>query len=280
MHCHEDRANDEGEAKPSLKMLGLVVVIGLLLQSCASPAENLLRRAGELGLVRQTFIANGFQLESFSKADSRARRVLHVYLEGDGLPWLTKEWISADPTPRYPLMLHLMALDGSPSLYLGRPCYNGHARDVGCSPLLWTYRRYSPEVVSALADALQGFLLKHAYAGLVFIGHSGGGALALLLAIRFPTTRAVVTLAGNTDTQVWTDLHGYTRLVGSLNPANFTGGDFKEIHWLGGKDAVIPPNVFMPVLKQRHASKINVIPDYDHVCCWKNGWSQILKQLP
>ena len=229
---------------------------------------------------RHVLIVSGFELEGFAKERLKTGGILHVYLEGDGLPWLTKEWISADPTPRYPLMLHLMALDVSPSFYLGRPCYNGHAQDVGCSPLLWTYRRYSPEVVSALADALQGFLLKHPYSGLVFIGHSGGGALALLLAMRFPATRAVATLAGNADIDLWTNLHGYTRLVGSLNPAHVTGGDFKEIHWLGGKDDVIPPDVFLPVLKQRHSAQIIVIPDYDHVCCWENVWPEILKQLP
>ena len=261
-------------------LIAALLLLGLLLNACATPAQKLQQQAKAYGLARHVLLVSGFELEGYFKESLKVGGILHVYLEGDGLTWLSKEWVSADPTPWNPLMLRLMVLDRSPSFYLGRPCYNGHAQDVGCSPFLWTNRRYSPEVVSVMADALQGFLLKHSYSGLVFIGHSGGGALALLLAMRFPATRAVVTLAGNTDIDAWTDLHGYTHLVGSLNPANFTGGGFKEIHWLGGKDAAIPPEVFLPVLKQRHAAKITVIPDYDHVCCWENGWPEMLKQLP
>ncbi len=250
-----------------------------MLLSCASPAQKLLQQATDLGLPRQTFTADGFQLESHTKDGKPTDKILHVYLEGDGLPWASETSISTDPTPRNPLMLRLMALDASPSLYLGRPCYNGHAEDTGCSPLLWTHRRYSPEVVDAMANGLAGYLRTHPYSCLVFMGHSGGGALALLLAQRFHTTCAVVTLAGNADIDIWADWHGYNRLEGSLNPSQFAGGHYPEFHYLGSKDKTIPPSIFQSVLHKRPNARIIIIPEFDHVCCWEDHWQTILETL-
>ena len=63
-----------------------------------------------------------------------ASATLHVYLEGDGRPWLDGGTrVAADPTPRDALALRLMQRDGSPSLYLGRPCHF-IADDPHCAP--------------------------------------------------------------------------------------------------------------------------------------------------
>jgi pimeloyl-ACP methyl ester carboxylesterase len=66
-----------------------------------------------------------------------------------------------------------------------------------------------------MARALEGLVGDNNL--VLLIGHSGG-ALAILLAARVPQVVAVVTIAGNLDTDVWTKLHGYLRLQGSLNP--------------------------------------------------------------
>jgi pimeloyl-ACP methyl ester carboxylesterase len=152
--------------------------------------------------------------------------------------------------------------------------------DAGCSPLLWTYQRYGPDVIAAMMEALTSFMREYRYTGLVLIGHSGGGALALLLAQHFAATREVVTLAGNADIDVWADLHGFTRLQGSLNPASVPGGEFAEMHLLGGRDEVIPAAVFQPVLRKRQNAQIAIIPGFDHVCCWEKLWPDILNNLP
>ena len=258
-----------------------VFLMGLaLLQACASPAERLRGRADGLGLSHQILSANGFALEAFHKTGAKDKAALHVYLEGDGLAWASLNQVAADPTPRNPLMLKLMAQDGAPSLYVGRPCYNGHAEDPGCSPLLWTHRRFAPEVVESMAEALRVFLRGKAHSGLVFLGHSGGGALALLLASRFPETLAVVTVAGNADINAWADHHGYSRLQGSLNPADFPAGAFPEFHYLGGKDQNIPPTLFLPILKKRPNARVETFAGFDHVCCWESVWPEILSRLP
>jgi len=261
-----------------LRKLAALLTLAALLPSCASPTERLLRLGEESGFAHKTLAGKGFRLEAFAKGGRG--EVLHVYLEGDGLPWASFDQISADPTPRHPLMLELMRQDRSPALYLGRPCYNGHAQDPGCSPWLWTHGRYGAEVVESMAAALAGFLLENPRGGLVFLGHSGGGALALLLAQRFPETLAVLTLAGNTDIDVWADLHHYSRLRGSLNPANFAGGAFPEIHYLGENDATIPPALFRPLLGKRRTARIVTVAGFDHVCCWDALWPKILHDVP
>jgi hypothetical protein len=38
-----------------------------------------------------------------------AHAPLHVYIEHDGTPWLQGVHVAADPTPRRPLVLELMA---------------------------------------------------------------------------------------------------------------------------------------------------------------------------
>jgi hypothetical protein len=252
----------------------------LWLQACASPAERLLQQGTDFGYARRSLSGNGFQLETFFQAGRASTKVLHVYLEGDGSPWASFNRISDDPTPRQPLMLGLMRQDSSPALYLGRPCYNGHAADTGCTPWLWTFGRYAPTVVDAMATALTAFLQQHTYTGVVFLGHSGGGTLALLLARHFPTTQAVVTIVGNTDIQRWADYHHYSRLQGSLNPADFTDNGFPEWHYLAENDRVIPPALFRPVLAQRRNAQVITVTGFTHLCCWDALWPKILTQVP
>lgn len=204
---------------------------------------------------------------------------LDVYLEGDGHAWVSRWEPATDPTPYDPIMAETMIQDNNPVLYLGRPCYHGHAMDRGCSPILWTDRRYAEEIVDALAKGLLRFLKHYPFKQIVWIGHSGGGALALLLAPRFQETIAVVTLAGNLDTSVWTRLHNYSPLEGSLNPAEGKRGRWLEFHYLGELDKTIPVAVFEPIAKKRQGAEVIVIPGADHTCCWQKQINPILKHL-
>jgi len=251
----------------------------LLATGCASPTQRIDETAARFGYQPLGLEGNGFRLAAFFKPGAKdSGKRLHVYLEGDGTPWRSRRTISDDPTPRDPVMLRLMALDEGPALYLGRPCYYGHSADNGCSPALWTHRRYGPEVVDSLADALRRFLSQNAYERLALFGHSGGGALAVLLAPRFPEISAIVTLAGNLDIDAWTAYHGYSPLTGSLNPVETTTDGIPEYHYLGGTDRTIPPSVFEPIANRRSHARVFVLPGFDHRCCWQDVWKDILKQ--
>jgi pimeloyl-ACP methyl ester carboxylesterase len=151
--------------------------------------------------------------------------------------------------------------------------------DAGCSPKLWTFRRYGPEVVNSLSAGLSGFLEQTGYSRLALFGHSGGGALALLLAPQFAKTYAVVTLAGNLDTAVWSTYHRYSPLLGSLNPAEMRNEGLIEYHYLGASDPIVPPSIFEPLAQRRAGARVAVMADFDHSCCWEKVWPAILVQL-
>lgn len=257
----------------------MIVAAVWLLSSCATPTEHFDELALRFGFRRE--LVRGVQFDHVTYRNVAAGDLLHIYLEGDGLPWLRRTIIAADPTPRQALMLELMALDKAPSLYLGRPCYHGLAQSPPCSAELWTSRRYSLEVVESMAAALNNILARTDYAGLVFIGYSGGGALAMLLAERFSQTCAVLTIAANLDTAGWTSHHGYSPLQGSLNPATRPPlpSRIKQLHFIGGQDENILGDLILPVVKSQLGAAFVVFESFDHTCCWRAEWPAILVHL-
>jgi pimeloyl-ACP methyl ester carboxylesterase len=207
--------------------------------------------------------------------------VLHVYIEGDGRGWLTRHTVSRDPTPLKPLMLELMALDPQPSAYLGRPCYFGLASSAGCDARLWTSHRYSAEVVGSLERVIEVLLAEGDYSAVVLFGHSGGGTLATLLASRLPQTRALVTIGANLDVGAWADLHGYTPLTGSLDPARereFPTGIF-QVHWAGSRDTEIPPSLLLALRPYLGDDGVRIRDGFDHDCCWNEIWPRQLTEI-
>ena len=258
---------------PSSRILGGILVL-LALQACAAHRADEL--AGEYGLSSVTVAGQPFQHQVFLQQGGG--KLLHVYLEGDGRPWSTGERIALDPTPDEPLMLELMAQDAAPSVFLGRPCYF-NLSDPACAPVWWTDRRYSTEVVASLSRALDS--LCAGYAGLVLIEHSGGGALAMLLAARRDDVRMVVTLAGNLSTRAWADEHGYTPLYGSLDPAGEPplGPHIAQLHLLGERDTVISLSMLSAALKVQPGAETRLVPDADHSCCWSKLWPQVLSEV-
>ena len=257
----------------------LIGLIGLqLLGACQSPSARLQAQAEQLQLKLIEWPANQYVISLFYQPGIMGE-VLHVYLEGDGQPWLQGLRPAIDPTTHNSLMLPLMAMDRYSVLYLGRPCYNGHALDPGCDPRIWTSARYSREIVEALASALTNFCKAYGYQKMVLIGHSGGGSLAMLLAQSLPQTRLVITLAGNYDIDAWADYHHYLRLTESVNPAQQPSTGLPEWHFLGELDTVIPPQLFVSALKQRANSYVEVLPNLKHQQGWEAIWPQILEKL-
>lgn len=251
----------------------------LAVTACASPAAKLYAQAEQLKLQPLELQGGAYRLTAFFKAGQPRNSRLHVYLEGDGRPWERGMWPASDPTTRASLMLPLLAMDTGPALYLGRPCYNGHAEDSGCEPRLWTSARYGEPVVSAMSDALEQFRASRGFQQLVLIGHSGGGSLAMLIAGRMSQTVAVVTLAGNYDIDAWADYHHYLRLRESINPAAQPATGVLEWHLLAGQDKTVPPDLFYKALQARTHSEVEVLPAIDHHDGWQSAWPQILNRL-
>ena len=252
-----------------------VLLLGLA--GCAVPATDWWRQVAAAGFQATVVGGDPFRHVVLDKP-GRPSGVLHVYLDGDGTPWEGTR-PAADPTPRNPLVLELMRLDPEPSVYLGRPCYHGLAGDAGCEPALWTDARYSERVVGSMTAALRAHPAARAVDRLTLIGYSGGGALAMLLAPRLRRTVAVVTVAGNLDTDAWTAHHRYRRLSGSLNPAAQAPlpPRIHQRHYVGVRDLVVPPRI--AARGPFEASTVVTVPDFDHVCCWARLWPSVLEEL-
>src|SRR6266567_3693573 len=225
--------------------LTLSLVIALL-GGCAGPSERFAARASALGFGAARVEGEGFAHVVYRPAGLRpdGGRVLHIYLDGDGTPW-ERGRPAADPTPREPLVLRLMALDRAPSAYLGRPCYHGLATTPPCVPALWTDARYSEAVVASLAAA----------------------------------GRRLLTVAANLDVDGWAELHGQSRLAGSLSPARRPPlpARIYQRHYAGGRDRVVPPGIVAggEILPET----LRVIPEYDHTCCWVELWPRLLEEV-
>jgi hypothetical protein len=246
---------------------------------CTPAYRGFEREARAAGLERSQVQGLGFQHAVFRHPDRpAARETLHVYLEGDGTPFIRPTLPAADPTPRHPIIPTLMALDPAPSLLLGRPCYHGLAASPGCEPGLWTRARYSEAVVASMAAALARIVPPGG--DLVLIGYSGGGALAVLLARRVPQVPAVVTLAGNLDTDAWTRQHGYSPLTGSLNPIAGPplSGATMQLHFGGRQDREVPPELLRNAVT-RLGGRLTLLPDTSHYSGWVRHWPAILSDL-
>jgi len=258
----------------SLTGLALVAVA-----ACATPKEKFERQADALGLARESVPGTDFEHAIYRRGISGPPELLHVYLEGDTSPRMAHRYSPPDPTPHKPVMLELMALDPSPSLLLGRPCQ--HGLGPACTPAIWTVERYGERVVASLVAALQRERQALGAEGVVLIGYSGGGTLAMLIAERVPQTRAVITLAGNLDTERWARHHGYAPLSGSLDPANRPplNASIVQIHLLAGRDERVPPALTGGVIARQQGAATHRYDDFDHGCCWASVWPAVLAEL-
>ncbi len=247
---------------------------------CAiSSAERLQRIADARHFFHRVERAGGFShVVYLNGLKANEEKSLHVYLEGDGTPWQFRYFVSPDPTPRYPLMLELMANDTEFSIYVGRPCYNGFNNEANCAPALWTIARHSPIIVSSMAQVISRISDEMGIETLHLYGHSGGGAMAMLIAKHLNNVDTVITLAGNLDLKAWTDLHGYTPLYGSANPATQKplNSSIKQLHLMARNDKKIPPELVLEWIKKQKNSRYFIFDEFSHSCCWDKIWPTIL----
>ncbi len=266
-----------------LKRAALALLSIAVLHACATPVSQLRTFATDNRFTEIEVKAGGYSLAVFQneKADIDQSKVLNVYLEGDGSPWMFRTIVMRDPTPRRPLMLALMSLDTQPAIYVGRPCYNGHHDDDGCESNLWTFGRYSVTVIDSMASAIRALAKRRGATDIRLYGHSGGGALAMLLAARLPMVSRVVTLAGNLDTDAWTRHHRYTPLFSSLNPARQQplAESVSQWHFVGTADGVIPPELVRESIMRQPQAEGFALTGFTHGCCWADIWPDILEKL-
>lgn len=264
---------------PRARICVLVLLASLaacsVLPSALERTEHAHALAQARGWISEDLETGRFLLRSFHPPETTSR-VLTIYIEGDGLAWLSRRQPSSDPTPVTPLGLQLaLAQPDGNAAYLGRPCqYIGTQR---CTVQDWTDARFAADVISSTQQALNLLKARLGAQELVLVGYSGGAAIALLIAAQRTDVRQVLTVAGNLDPDAWSTWHKLQPLAASDNPARHLGAlqTLPQVHLVGGRDSIMPAELarrFQAALPVESQSQVVEVSGYDHICCWADGW--------
>ncbi|CDO60583.1 FIG00977956: hypothetical protein [Candidatus Phaeomarinobacter ectocarpi] len=239
----------------------------------------------EIMIPTRSFDLAAFLPSGFAQADSGA--ILTVYIEGDGLAWITRSRPSDDPTPATPLVMGLMSSDGAmPTAYLARPCQYVGAGSRNCEAAYWTNKRFAPEVVASMNEAISALKARTPGAQTIrLIGFSGGGVIAALIAARRQDIAGLVTIAAPMDINAFTRHHGVSGLSGSLDPvadkAVLSG--VPQMHFVGGQDGIVPRSIVDSYLRSLGATpcaRLVMVPEASHISGWQDIGSVIHSAVP
>lgn len=264
-----------------LWLLAMQLTGCLGLPSVAERTASADRLAAEVGWRRELLSGGGLDLVTYLPLAPRPAARLTVYIEGDGLAWISSSRPSLNPTPRTPLALQLaLAQPTGNAVYLARPCQFIESRGEACQQGYWTDGRFAEAVIAASDRAIDQLKQRFAASELQLVGYSGGGAVATLLAARRKDVTSLVTVAGNLDHRLWTQMQRLTPLQHSLNPADARGalGGMRQWHLVGGRDRVVPAELaqhFIAGLPQPQLAHLQLLEAFDHHCCWVQDWPSL-----
>ncbi|ROM97286.1 alpha/beta hydrolase [Pseudomonas brassicacearum] len=248
-------------------VLKIALLLGALLSGCQSPRQSLEALGSEHGQHVEIIVTQAFPLILSTPLKRPDTRRIRLYLEGDGHAWATASQPSLDPSPQQLLIAGMAFNDPTPSLYLARPCQFVSA--PGCVPALWTARRFSPEVLDSLDQALNQIKSRYGNQDFELIGYSGGAALALLLAARRDDIAQVQTLAGNLSPRLWAERLNLSPLTGSLEPLDNRArlAHVRQRHLVGADDSIVPPALvdsYRRALGRADCLEVVVLPGVSH----------------
>ncbi|AMP40227.1 MULTISPECIES: alpha/beta hydrolase family protein [Ralstonia solanacearum species complex] len=242
-------------------------------------------QATPAGLHREQIDTGGFVLTAYSRI-ARPDAPLDLYIEGDGLAWISRSEPSLDPTPRDAVGLALAAADPAPNIaYLARPCqFTPMAMNPRCGVPYWTGKRFAPEVVASIDQAVSHFAARVPGQRIHLVGYSGGGALAVLVAARRTDVASIRTVAGNLDHAFVNRLHDVSSMPQSENAIDFAArvASIPQVHFSGADDTVVPPIVaqrFVDATGKRCA-QARTVPGVAHGGDWSRLWPLLLGETP
>ncbi|MDZ5646001.1 alpha/beta hydrolase [Nitrospirillum sp. BR 11828] len=225
-------------------------------------------------------------VKPYSPGPGPSGDVLTVYIEGDGMAYLTPSQPAMDPTPTDPLALRLAMAHpgGGPVAYLARPCqYVMETRPRNCQVGYWTKARLAPEVVDSASLALDRLKADAHAQHLVLVGYSGGGGLAAVLAERRADVAGLVTVSGNLDFGLWTRTLDLTPLSQSIDPVTDAArlSHLPQVHFVGADDKVVDGAIAQSFVAHQPPdapARIITIPGQDHGCCWAASWAALSRR--
>ncbi len=235
-------------------------------------------------LKSNTYKAGQFIVHSRERYDKPGEE-LSIYLEGDGLAWVSRTEPSRDPTPDNPIGLRLAALDMAPNvIWFARPCqYTNVVENPICKQYYWTIGRLSPEIVSSVDHAITAAKTSAKATKIHLIGYSGGGGLAILIAARRNDVATIRTVAGNIDHEAFTSFHRVTPMSQSLDPGSAAKNinTIQQWHFFGNEDKVVPKLIGEAYARKAGFSRctqIRVLSGVSHNSGWETYWPRLLQE--
>ena len=280
--------------KTQIKAL-LLVTTGIAMLAAAGCAgsgspmrkEVAQRIAAPSWMVERQIPAGPFSLTAYERMHTH-NAPADIYIEGDGLSWMSKSRASLDPTPKNPVALHLSSRDKADNVaWLARPCqYSGLLDETKpCDNTYWTDKRYSEEVIAAYNTALDEIRARYDIEGFNLVGFSGGGTIAAILAGQRDDVLTLRTVAGNLDHRAHSAFHQVSFLEGSLNPSDYAAklATIPQVHFIGGQDEVVPPAILHSYLQsvgQSNCVDYKFIQEAAHEEGWVDKWPELLQITP
>jgi pimeloyl-ACP methyl ester carboxylesterase len=283
-----------------------VGVLAIVIAGCAMPTPSERTRTAEeiaaRGAMTQRLYRTGrFSLRGYWRPGRDEGAGIRVYLEGDGLAWISRVEVSSDPTPIDPVALRMAAADPSEKaiLYLARPCQYVGTAHPACQPGQWTDRRYSRDVTDAISLAIDSAMIeemgrnrgpsqslpaKSSSVGVELVGYSGGGVLAANVASQRADVSFIATVAAPMDLAAWVDHHEVSPLTDSLDPADLGAAlaRIPQLHLVGERDSIVPTAViesYLDAIGDPPTARVVEVPGFDHRCCWARDWKKLAANL-
>lgn len=274
-----------------LKTFGLALMASstlLSLGACSGEPKMreqvAMRTASPAFMVRREIPAGPFSLTAWERAHTRNAPAT-VYIAGDGLNWLSRTQKSLDPTPVNPVALNLAAMDKAQNVFfLARPCQYSMLTDqtTPCSNEYWTSRKYAPETLDSMNDALDNIKRTYDITEFHLVGYSGGANVAALLAERRGDVKTLRTVAGNLNHKLHSELHQVFYLDhDSLNAYDIAPNlaNLPQRHFIGGQDTIVPPAIphsFAEAVGDDRCVETTFIQEAEHENGWADKWPELL----
>lgn len=274
--------------KPFLRPCVVTLITSLLCGGCGTTISARHDAAQSIAsgaqLTRQDLSTPDFVLGSWRKITAPGAPI-NVYIEGDGLAWLSRSEPSLNPTPKNPLALHLASIDPAPNvIYIARPCQyvsSDMAGNTSCrDSSYWRGKRFAPEIIRSYQAALDAIAAEHS-GGFNLIGYSGGANIAGLIAQDRADVLSLRTVAGNIDNDYFVKFHGVSEMPYSLNMADNAASlnGLPQLHFIGAEDTTVPIDIYKSYAGHAPASSCvhyKLMDGVSHEDGWMEQWRDLL----
>jgi len=266
------------------KYYTIILIVTLLSGGCSSKLSPKVRQhtadtvAQAGSLAQQKIATDDFLLTTYQRFDSTANnKQMVVYIEGDGMAWISRDQLSNNPTPIQPIALKLASIDTNANvLYIARPCqYLWPQTMNSCSSKYWSDKRGSQEAIDSINQAISIVKNRENIALVKLVGYSGGGGIAALITAKRDDVNQLITVSGNLNYKLFTQIHNLSPMNSSIDPITVAKqiSLIPQIHYVGADDKIVPKQIALSF-----SDKVMVINNVSHDN-WPDKWEQILRTV-